>query len=198
MSTDIQTRMILVVGTNGTGKTTLSREIFEGLNVPRKLVLTQHHSEWSYMPHNSLQSASDLKFLGQNWHFVIEEKTIWKKLKHFVNGGLLLDDAQNFMLSSTDQDVKRLYISRRQNAVHIIMVAHGLTEIPPKAFTFCTDIFLFATRDNIDSTRKNTVQNYEQLIETQRRVNERANDKTKCWVSDNLSDNWHYCEHITY
>jgi ABC-type Mn2+/Zn2+ transport system ATPase subunit len=187
MSTGIQTRMILIIGTNGTGKTTLARTIFDSVSCKRKLVVTQHATEWAYLQENKLSKADDLLFTGQNWHLVIDEKKIFKKLNSFSNGVLLFDDCMNYMTSQTDIDIKRLYISRRQKAVHIIMIAHGLTEVPPKAFTFCTDIFLFATRDNIDSTRKNTVQDYEKLLAVQQRVNQTAKEK-----------DWHYYEHIQY
>lgn len=198
MSTSIQTSQILIIGTNGTGKTTLGRLFLEKLNVPRKLVLTQHLDEWNYLPHNELKRVDDLTFEGQNWHFVRDGANSTKKLKHYKNGLLLFDDARRYLPAQTDTNMLDLYISRRQHAVHIMMMGHGFTQIPPQAFTFATDIFLFATRDNIDSTRKNTIQNYDQIIEVQKRVNARANDKTKCWVSDKIEDNWHYCEHIKY
>lgn len=186
MSTDIQTKMVLVIGTNGTGKTTLARKLLEGVECARKLVVTQHLSEWSYLPENPLSSPSDLAFTGTNWHLVLDEKTIFKRLNQFYNGVLLLDDCMNYMPPQTDMDVKRLYIGRRQRANHIIMVAHGITEVPPKAFTFATDIFLGATRDNPDSTRKNTIQNFDQFVSIQRKVNEAART------------NWHHFEHISY
>lgn len=184
--TDIQTKMILVIGTNGTGKTTLANKLIEGISTPRKLIVTQHLDEWRKYPHNALNSPSDLRFSGINWHLITEPKKTIKRLKNYKNGVLLLDDARRYLSAQTDQDALNIYISRRQNAVHLILVGHGFTQIPPQAFTFCTDIFLFATRDNIDSTRKNTIQNYSEIIDVQTRVNRIA------------AQNWHYYEHIKY
>jgi hypothetical protein len=186
MSTDIQTKMILIIGTNGTGKTTIAQKLINSIHTERKLIVTQHLDEWKKYTHNDLKKPSDIEFKGTNWHLMLNPKKTFPKLKHFVKGLLVFDDARRYMTAQTDQDVLTLYISRRQNAVHLILIGHGFTQIPPQAFTFCTDIILFATRDNIDSTRRNTVQNYEQLLEVQNRVNEKA--KT----------DWHYYERIKY
>ena len=148
--------------------------------------MTQHLDEWKKYPLNLLKTANDLKFKGINWNLITNPKDVFPKLKYYTNGLLVLDDARRYMTAQTDQDVLTLYISRRQNAIHLILIGHGFTQIPPQAFTFCTDIFLFATRDNIDSTRKNTVQDYEGLVAAQSRVNKQA------------LKNWHYFERIKY
>lgn len=186
VGTSIQTRMILIIGTNGTGKTTLANQLINKIDVPRKLILTQQMDEWRQYPHNLLAKPSDVTFKGINWHLVIKTKEVLKRLIHLKNGLIVFDDSRRYLTAQTGQEELNLYISRRQNAVHIIMIAHGFTQVPPQAFTFCTDIILFATRDNIDSTRKNTVQNYEHLIEAQTEVNEKA------------KENWHYYKHLKY
>jgi len=55
----------------------------------------------------------------------------------------------------------------------IFAVGHGFNEVPPVFFTFCSDIFLFRTTDNI-ARRKNCLQNFELMEKAQAEVNQKA------------------------
>jgi len=143
MSTDIQTKMVAIVGTNGTGKTTFCRNIIESMKVPRKLVLTYHMSDWSQYPINELENTKDFTFKGLQWHVPIDVPKSLDRLKLMYNTLIVFDDARNFFDDRTPPDLHRIYISRRQRANHIIFIAHDLDDIPRKAYAFISEFILF-------------------------------------------------------
>jgi hypothetical protein len=119
-------------------------------------------------------------------------RTVWEEdltlpviQNYFHNGMVLFDDCRAYFTSSLDKDLHRFLIRRRQNMLDIIAVAHGFTEVPPKFFTFATEIILFKTLDNIYS-RKYVLQNFDLVKRTQEKVNRIA------------EKNEHYFEIIKY
>ncbi len=163
-------KTVVVLGTNGTGKTTLIRKILENSG-QKCLVVTPHDMEWLDCPINLLNSPQDYKFSGIQRH-IYDEETM-DKLAHFSRGIIVFDDCRAYFNASTDKFLHKLFISRRQKMIDIFAVAHGFSDVPPKFFTFATDIFLFKTLDKIE-IRKNVLQRFDELKALQENVNERS------------------------
>jgi len=174
MSTDVQTRMTLFVGTNGTGKSTVARQVLTSLTLPRSLVVTRHLSEWADFPHNELRTAEDLRFMGINYHVPANAETTLKRLQYFRNGGLLFDDARKYLKAKTEEDLNDLYISRRQYGIHIFFVAHNFKQVPVQAFGFATDFILFKTNAAIDNERLSQLNDPEKFLAAKARVDKKA------------------------
>lgn len=173
--TDIQTRQIIIVGTNGTGKTTLAHNILKTLKKPpRKLILTRQLDEWSEYPLNELRSKADFKFRGINRHIVVDPSRTLKNLHYLRNCLILFDDARKYLPAKTDDDLIALYISRRQNALHIIFVAHSFDQVPVQAYSFATDFILFKTVKPIGNERLSQLNDPEKFIATKNKVDQAA------------------------
>ena len=172
-----QTKRIIIIGTNGTGKTTLVRQIVHNA-AQKTLIITPHNNEWNetdpngepLYPVNELRHASDYNFTGIMRHIFDPDRTL-KLITNFTRGLLVFVDCRAYLDARTDKDVHRILISSRQKMIDEIFVAHGFTEVPPKVFTFATEYFLFRTEDNI-SRRKFYVKNYPLIEKMQNKVNQ--------------------------
>jgi ABC-type oligopeptide transport system ATPase subunit len=179
-------KQIIILGFNGTGKTTLSKkfvkaEIKRGGKV---LVITPDFAEWTDLEETYLDKKEDWEFTGAR-RYIWEDPKILKRINRYWHDGLILfDDCRAYLAAVTDPELKRLYIRRRQKMTDIIMCGHGFTDVPPQAFTNCSEFDLFLTKDNIQR-RKNVILNYDRILEAQQRINEKAE-----------TENYHYYEII--
>lgn len=195
-----ETERIIILGTNGTGKSTLEKKfLLAEIRKPEghAIVVTQHLNEWTNLEDVNRRFID--KRVGE---YVKARRLIYQDgdlnyLEHnFRNGLLLFDDCRMYLHAATDQELHSMLIGSRQRSVDIIVAGHGFTEVPPKFFTFATKIILFKTRDNV-KMRKPVLLNYEEMLQAQLRVNSRADDLSKAWTSSGkVKDNKHYFEII--
>ncbi len=163
-------KMTIILGTNGTGKTTLLRQILYASG-QKCLVLTPHPNEWTELEDTNLATPADYLFTGLRRHIIRRNYTI-PRLKYFKQGIIVFDDCKTF-IRPLDPDIEQLLIDRRQNECDVFYVAHGFTRVPPVFYPYYTEIILFKTLDNIAS-RKQYLLNYAQIMEAQNRVNQKA------------------------
>ena len=152
----------IFVGVNGTGKSTFAHQIArqEVAAGGRALIVTPHEDEWTqYANITSRQQLHD--FTGIRRMFCVPEKKFAKELfdgilQHYKYGLLILDDARIYIQANVGETINRLMISRRQLKLNIITMFHGLTQVPPAYFTYCSRLVLWNTIDNIDR-KKNVI-----------------------------------------
>ena len=169
-------KLMIVLGTNGTGKTTLAKKLV--LNELKKkdshiLIVTPDDMEWRSIPwvHPSFKHRIRT-YVGVRK--IIYEKGLLDNIwKNFRNGMLIFDDSRVYFKAKTDDELQTVLIRRRQITSDIVVVGHGFTQTPPAFFTFATHFILFKTIDNI-KRRKDFIQNFEEMETAQKRVNEKA------------------------
>lgn len=185
-------KLILIIGYNGTGKTTTLKTLV--LNELKKkeshiLIVTPDDIEWNKIPevhHNYPSRIENYKgarkiIFNEAFEFADKKTRTLKKgntvdlaADYFRNGLLIFDDCRAYFKNATlDSSLHNLLIRRRQKMIDIIMVAHGFTEMPPKAFTFASEIILFKTMDNIER-RKNVLKDFIKMQQAQLYVNKQA------------------------
>lgn len=164
-------QLTILLGFNGTGKTTLLRHILQNSG-QRALVVTPDDAEWTDYPLTDLAKPSDFVFSGIRRHIFDTERTL-AALDKFKKGILVFDDCRAYFADHTDARVRALLIRRRQREVDVFAVGHGFTQVPPVFFTFATNYILFKTVDNIDR-RKNCIQDFERVRKAQEVVNAKA------------------------
>lgn len=196
-------RLILLIGTNGTGKTTVQKKMM--LPELRKdngrvLILVPDELEWTNIPMVHPDRPGRIAWYYGARRMIITRSTLKDKLEmirnHFKNGQLYFDDFRSFTGARTEAEFEELLIRRRQNSVDIFAVGHGFEKIPRAFFSYATDIILFKTVGTIKD-RREYLNEPDRIEAAQRRVNERANDTEKAWVDKNdISKNRHYHEPI--
>lgn len=165
---------ILILGYNGTGKTTITRQLIahEAEKGGRSLIIIPDDIEYEDVPYiDQPKQVQGLQGVAKTIFF--EKETLEMIMDNYNNGQLVFEDFRSYLGSITKSETHYLLIRRRQLSIDIIACAHGFTEIPPKFFTFASDIILFQTKDNIYS-RKNQLRNFDEMVEAQQRINKIA------------------------
>jgi len=176
-----KTQLNLVVGINGTGKTTFLRE-----NVVKRggkcLVVTPDDYEWRELP--EVTTATEIYNLQHGARLVYRgPETLEMAIGSFYGGALILDDAMAYIGFQTSDTMRFLYIRRRQRGVDVYVVAHGLRQVPVQCFTFGSFLILFATTENFSSRKKELDDEiFRRILETQQELNRacRAGKRYEC------------------
>ena len=176
MTTDRAAKLIIILGFNGTGKTTLVKKLVKNeMNKPtgRGLIVTPDDIEWNFLPDVNQRLNHHIKDYVKFRKIIYQPGALNWIAAYFRNGLLIFDDCRAYLGATTDQELHNLLIRRRQKSIDIIAVGHGFSEVPPKFFTFASEIILFKTMDAI-KRRQNVIRNYTEMEAAQIRVNEAA------------------------
>lgn len=157
-----QSLFFIICGTNGTGKTTILRDM---VNTERKLlVIDPDGMEWDDLPEiqvgqiGQLQPRAKARVIGpgpEQLEFLLE----------YNNGNLVLDDCRYYVKARIEESIRKTLVRRRQKGIDVYAVAHSLTEVPPTFWVFATHLILFKTRDNTQRLKQN-IPKYRELEQT--------------------------------
>lgn len=166
-----ETTCILIAGAQGCGKTTYALEMFNSYPKQGIIIDTGAGEEaFDVFPEVTIQQLKDnrekVKILYD------ESKDFFPIMsRNFANGIILFDDGMYFMADRKNENFRKLLMTRRQRNIDIVFICHGITEVPPSFWTFCTHLVLFKTIDNIKRAEKNAPQ-YDRIEKATIYVNE--------------------------
>lgn len=171
--------MCMVLGTNGTGKSTLMREILDKCNEKKALIVTNHIEEWRDIPEVDLSKREHFTFRGiRKTRCFPPTKTdigTLAKLKYFRKGIIVFDDCRLYMKDAkTDGLIEDLLISYRQLEDDIFVVAHGFTKVRPVFYTYVSNFILFRTLDSVAYRKMELGENFDLVVNTQKEVNQKS------------------------
>jgi len=171
------TSLLILLGYNGTGKSTLLKKLIEAeaKKGGKALIVTPDDIEWPEYQWMNPKQPSDFNYKGIRKCIYEDSSTMEDISKNFRDGIVALDDCRSYLNANTDQEVHRFLIRRRQMQADIIAVGHGFTEVPPKFFTFANYFILFNTQDDI-SERKKVMREYDRMVAAQNRINSKSKD----------------------
>lgn len=197
------TECILIIGTNGTGKSTAGMNLIKAAAKKRRALVIDYagmEKTWYGIPEVDLKDTATLKSftdIRKALYAHYEDESLDLIYKNYHNGILVMDDARNYLEGRLDIKFKRLLIGRRQKMVDIVAMAHGFEEIPPRFYNFYTKMVLFRTVKSPVEFKKH-LSNYDQILTTWKRVNQRSYDTAKAWTaSGKVIHNRHYAEVIS-
>lgn len=187
------TRLTIILGHNGTGKTTGFLQPFVENQIKRNkkvIVITPDEIEWTHLDElevikkNIIVNKKTVKtieikdietFKGAK-RIIYQDGILAELYKKSFNCSVIFDDYKSYGITKdTDKEIIRHFcIRRRQKMIDVFFVGHGFTEIIPNfILTFATHFALFKTIDNIESKKK-YLSNYDLIKKTKELVNEIA------------------------
>lgn len=171
--------MTMVLGTNGTGKSTIMREILEKCNAKKALIVTNHIEEWRDVVEVDLSKKEDFLYTGirktRCYQPTRTDVGTLAKLRYFRKGIIVFDDARLYMKDAkTDNLIEDLMISYRQQELDIFVVAHGFTKVRPVFYSYVSNIILFRTLDSVQYRKMELGENYQRIIDAQAEVNHKS------------------------
>tara|TARA_R100001163_G_scaffold33850_2_gene26196 strand:- start:6728 stop:7288 length:561 start_codon:yes stop_codon:yes gene_type:complete len=146
MSIKRQSVFFIIVGLNGTGKTTLLHKYINSMPERKLLVIDPDGMEWREIHTIEKEQVSFMK--KGKAKIIAPDKEELETIMDFTNGTLVLDDCRYYLQSRMDEVVRKTLVRRRQNGVDVFAVAHGLSEVPAVFFTYATHLILFKTNDS--------------------------------------------------
>jgi len=181
------TKFIIVLGYNGTGKTTFLKKtiVKQELDKPegRVRVVVPDCVEWDIFPDVSERFPERVGKYVKARRMIYDDTTLQTLADNYSRGLLIFDDCRAYFPEKLTQELHNLLIRRRQKMLDIVAVGHGFTEVPPKFFTFASDLILFKTMDNIDRV-KNYLWDYDGIKRLQQEVNQKSitNPHSFVWI----------------
>ena len=168
------TFQIIVVGTNGTGKSTFAKKLIDTKinSGGRALIITNHLNEWTDVEEINITKTKEIhSFTGIRRTIIRPEQ--FPLLMNFHSGLLLLDDSRRFLTANIGASIDELQISRRQKMLDIVVVAHSFNKIPPGFFAYATHYVIFKT---IETAKKRSAYLFDidTVLEHESRVNKKA------------------------
>lgn len=185
------TKFIIIIGTNFTGKTTLQKRLVlnELKKKSRALICTPDELEWTNIQMVHPYHSHHLKdYVGARRMIVTKSiaiqslEIIWA---YFNRGMLLFDDCRAFLGANTNDYLESMLIRRRQKEIDIVAAGHNFEKIPLAFFSYATEIILFKTIGNM-KTRKNSINEHEKVEAAQLRVNKIAENNLHHYEIINL------------
>lgn len=169
--------MLIILGTNRTGKTTLTKEIITGMNRKRKLVLTPDPYEPKWNEYPLIKRSEIATFEGTRKLFYNKNDFIGLNA-NLTDCVLILDDFGAFedMNQKEQTALKRLLVRRAQKKIDIFVIAHGFTDIVPTfLYRYVSQFIIFKTEDNMNAV-KQRIKRFDELKKIVEKV-DKSKDK---------------------
>lgn len=131
-------RLVCVVGTNGTGKTTFVHDVYANNfkeNNPKRNVWFVDFYQNIPNPNPKFIYLDDFDY--DNWH----------KLRY---GLLVIDDVRMFFNKNDEPQMRTMFIQRRHACLDMVLIYHSLAEVHRIVYRYATDYYIFRTYDNYD------------------------------------------------
>lgn len=165
-------RVILIVGTRGTGKTDFTKSLVHGHkkkvlvvdtfdNPPWRNFKTWDHPEWEAesIPVIPMYSLKD-------WHgktgrvFGADTSRIMKLITTGIYNSLIVfEDATKYIGSRLSDDVRMFVLDSKQKNLDLVFIFHSLMDVPRDLTRVSDYLVLFKTNELLDTTIKSKYPN---------------------------------------
>lgn len=163
-------KVIIIVGNTGTGKTTEAKKILASISMPKYIY--DVNKEWTEYGNQQAVFPSDFKIFVNNC-----------KLK--TNTCLMFEEATIFLThAGSSESIRNILVRKRHTNNIIIFNFHALRQVPLYLLDFCNYLILGKTND-IPKNIYNKFDSFTDIIEAFEEVQESEDNYIKEYVKLN-------------
>ena len=171
-----------IIGCPGSGKTTFANSLIdkELANGGKALILNIDFSDWHDVPHMNGDNPDVYKYTNEVRKIIGPNTKHWNFIStEFRNGLIIAEECRHYVPKEilSEPSLQKIMQRKRQYAIDLAFLAHGVTQLPPGLMPFFTHFIQFATLDSIDKRRTELGQWYpllkngESIINRERKKN---------------------------
>lgn len=175
--------LIIIWGRNGTGKSTLAKQLMDGLP-GRKLLVTKTGAPkiWHQVPVINAVNPEHYCFQQETRQIIArfrddqpkpgKNDTFIHVFDYYRDGILMLDDCMQYLEANTSNvpGLKDILIEYRHRMLDVFLIVHGPQQVPKKVWDHASGVIVMSTARLIDPSRVR-VDNVQDILAAQRRVN---------------------------
>ena len=172
----------IIVGRNGTGKSTFCEKLVKGLS-QRTLAVTYNGMPKIWRPYKEVDitSARAMKFkkgirqvIAARYEESSRKNHVFRHIyTNFHNGIIIWDDCRGYIDSAVDNNkyFRQLILDFRHRMLDMIFVVHSPSDVPPRLWGFASTAWIGATDSLVNKSQVRT-HSADRIIEVQHEVNE--------------------------
>lgn len=138
--------LILNVGSTGTGKSTLIKEV---IRTKRRVFVFDYQNEFIDLPIFLGKPIDKMRYVGELTDFMgIVEK---------LHGGgyyVVIEEASGLFESRIKSDYTKMLLSKRHTKTNYILNFHSLQDVPPKIWRYSDLLYMRKTNDMVKDVKK--------------------------------------------
>ena len=143
-----------LISAKRTGKSTTAEEIVRRSSLPNALIFKEGINLYDeafkgYPTVEDIYSYKGGKVLVDGGR-IPYRKLLAMCYTSYRNGLLLIDDAAQYEKDVITPELRRLLIDNRKLGIEILLVYHGITQVPIEVFPYLNNIILGHTTDNFE------------------------------------------------
>lgn len=180
-----QNMSTVVIGTNGTGKSTLCEKIL--LESGKRCLIVDHAGKakiWHKYDYLDIAQKSEI----ENWNNVrripytgYKEETFELIFNNIEKGIVLFDDCRHYIKSNMDHQpmLEKLMIDYRHLELDLFFVVHSVNHLPPRAWSNVTHSIIGSSPALISGERMAQLGDATKFLNLQKKINTEYQKKYK-------------------
>lgn len=177
-------KITLIVGKNGTGKSTFAKNLVE--KVADRAVVVSYvgaSSCWTSFPWIDLRDKEQMNTFKGVYHCAYaqyEEKTLEYLFKNLKRSWLIFDDCRDYLDARIDKDIyfRRILTHFRHHMLDPVFIAHAPPEIPRRVWAYNYTLWIGATDMKFDKSQIGSF-SADKILSAQEQVNKLYSDAVR-------------------
>lgn len=175
--------LIIIWGRNGTGKSTLAKQLMDGLP-GRKLLVTKTGAPkiWQGVPVIDATNPAHYEFQNETRQIIArfredqpkdgKNDTFIHVFDNYTDGILMMDDCMQYLDANTRNvpGITDILIEYRHRMLDVFLIVHNPNQVPNKVWDHASGVIVMSTARMMDTSGVK-ISNVDEIIAAQKRIN---------------------------